>query len=350
MKPAHSSGSIAGIAVQRPGSARVNQTQSGMTLIEFMVGLTIGLLLVMALASLFSASSFNFSEEERTARQIENGRYATDILNEDIRHAGFYGESSNLGAVPGTPPDPCSTTVATIATALSLPVYGIDAPDAAPSCLPDYVAGTDVLVIRRSSTTDIDATTADPSGYYTQVSLCSTETTAVTLAQAVFPLHQKDCGAQARVRQFHTHIYFISPCVKGTGAGGACAAGDKAVPTLKRLELGPTGLTLTPLVEGIENLQFEYGQDTDADGSPNSFSAKPAFTGAAWSKVVAIKVYLLARNSDPTPGYADTKTYTLGTKSDGTANTTSPGGAYKRHVYSTTARVVNVSQRAEPSI
>src|SRR5690242_1297321 len=53
--------------------------QAGMTLTEFMIGIAIGLVLVMALATLFGASSFNFSEEERSARQIENGRYATEL-------------------------------------------------------------------------------------------------------------------------------------------------------------------------------------------------------------------------------------------------------------------------------
>jgi len=146
--------------------------QSGMTIVEFMVGLTIGLVMVMALATLFAMNSFSFSETEKSNRQIENGRYATEVLTEDIRHAGFYGATSNLGALPATPRTRARLTLATLVTALPIAIYGIDAPDATPSCLPDYVSGTDVLVIRRSNTTEIDAAAAVANGYYTQVSFC----------------------------------------------------------------------------------------------------------------------------------------------------------------------------------
>jgi len=321
-----------------------------MSIVEFMVGITIGLIIVMALATLFGANSFSFGETEKSSRQIENGRYATELLTEDLRHAGFYGATSSLGSVPATPPDPCSTTLATLVTALPIAVYGIDAPDAAPSCLPDYVSGTDVLVVRRASTADITAASAVASGYYTQVSNCPTESTVILLAQSGFTRHLKDCTTTANVRQFFTHIYFISPCTTGTGTGGACRAGDRQVPTLKRLELGPGGFTVTPLVEGIENIQFEYGLDADANGSPDSFSAKPASTGAAWTTVVAVRMNILSRNIESTGGYLDTKTYLLGKKADGSPNTVSPGGPYKRHVYTATARVTNISQRTEPSI
>ena len=83
----------------------------GFLLIELMVSIAIGLLLLIGLTTMFVASSRSFSETERASRQIENGRYALDLLSEDIRHAGFYGEASAFGALPpvGAPPDPCSS-------------------------------------------------------------------------------------------------------------------------------------------------------------------------------------------------------------------------------------------------
>jgi len=57
----------------------------------------------------------------------------------------------------------------------------------------------------------------------------------------------------------------------------------------------------------------------------------------------AVRVYVLARSREATPGYTDTKTYTLGTA--GTVGPFSDG--FKRHVYSTTVRLINNSGRRE---
>jgi type IV pilus assembly protein PilW len=246
----------------------------GFSLIELMVGIALGLLLLIGLTAMFVASSRSFSETERASRQIENGRYALDLLSEDIRHAGFYGEASTFGALApvGAPPDPCSTTLATLRTALPVPVQGVDfVPGNAdpsgklPSCIPDHVAGTDVLVIRRARTTSIPAASAVANGLYTQINFCPADTpTSFQLASSGFTLTQSDCVTASPIRQFMTNIYFISPCSIGTGTGGACQVSDPLLPTLKRMELRPAGWTVVPLVEGIENLQLEYGLDTDA--------------------------------------------------------------------------------------
>ena len=323
-----------------------------------MVGIALGLLLLIGLTTMFVASSRSFSENERASRQIENGRYALDLLSEDIRHAGFYGEASSFGAAPvGAPPDPCSTTLATLQAALPVPIQGVDyVPGTAdpsgtlPSCVPDHVSGTDVLVTRRVRTSSIPAASAVASGFYTQISFCPTETPAFQLASSGFTLTQSDCATPSPIRQFLTSIYFISPCSVGTGTGGACQSTDPLLPTLKRMELQPTGWTLVPLVEGIENLQFEYGQDTDTppDGSPNTFTAAPAATGTAWASTVAIRIHLLARNVDATNGFVDTKSYRLGTNADGTDNTVTPGGSFKRHQFTALVRVRNMSQHFKP--
>lgn len=329
----------------------------GFSIIELMVAITLSLLLLLGLSAYFVTSSGSFSESERTSRQIENGRYAMHILSEEIRHAGFYGESASFGSAPTAAPDPCSTTLATLVAALPMPLQGVDfepgttdPSGALPTCVPGHVNGTDVLVIRRAQTTTIPAASAVSGGYYTQTSFCDSDSERFHLATTGFGLTQKDCATPAPIRAFHTRIYFVSPCSKGTGTGGACQSSDPALPTLKRMELGPGGWTLVPLVEGIENLQLEYGQDASApaDGSPDGYTASPAATGAAWASVVAVRVHLLARNVTATPGFTDTKTYRLGANADGSDNAVTPGGAFKRHAFTGLVRVVNVSQRLEP--
>src|SRR5687767_7260454 len=79
----------------------------GFSLIELMTALTIGLLILAGLTSVFVNSSTAFSELRKTSEQIENGRFAIELLSSDLRHAGFYGELSKLPAAPATD-DPCT--------------------------------------------------------------------------------------------------------------------------------------------------------------------------------------------------------------------------------------------------
>mgnify|MGYP000505809460 CR=1 FL=1 len=68
---------------------------------------------------------------------------------------------------------------------------------------------------------------------------------------------------------------------------------------------------ITPLVDGIENLQIDYGVDTNSDGNADSYAADPASV-TNWSNVVSVQIHLLARNTETSLGYTDTKTYNLG--------------------------------------
>jgi type IV pilus assembly protein PilW len=64
--------------------------QSGVSLIELMVSVTLGLLILSGVLIVFVNASAARNEVERTSRQIENGRYASELLSEDLRLAGFF--------------------------------------------------------------------------------------------------------------------------------------------------------------------------------------------------------------------------------------------------------------------
>ena len=103
--------------------------------------------------------------------------------------------------------------------------------------------------------------------------------------------------------------------------------------------------------------------DTSAipDGAPDVFTSDPdGYTGAGtagatgnWRNVISLRVNLLARNTEKSPGYTDTKLYTLGQNADGSANTCSPGTStlcssvsYKRHAFTAQVRMTNPADRA----
>lgn len=354
--------------------------QRGYSIIELMVAITLGLLILAGLTTIFVQNSQARNEIERANQQVENGRYAMQLLTDDLRNAGYLAEfNPGLLATPTAKPDPCATAVADLITALPIAVQGYDNDNSAskPSCLSDIRSGTDILVIRRASTcavgdTDCDAVVSGAP--YFQASGCSsaTELSSTNVANyyvldtdaTKLTLHQKDCnpptvaGTVAPYHQYRTHIYFIANNDKN---------GD-GIPTLKRAELGATGFTIVPLVEGIENLQIEYGIDTAATatppaptGAPALFTADPdSFNGckatttptctAYWRNTVAAKINLLARNTTGTAGYSTDKTYSMGLKADGTTvNTVGPfSDAYKRHVYASVVRLNNTAGRNTP--
>lgn len=351
--------------------------QSGLSIIEMMVSITIGLIILAGLASILVNNSRARTEIERSNRQIENGRYALQLLSDDLRLAGYDAEFDvSAMTVPATLPDPCSTSVADLQAALPVYVQGIDNVTAAtvPSCLSDVKLGTDILVIRRTSTCTAGVGTCDAvvtnGTPYFQASSCgqaelstpilnnpgdfaghyyalSTDVTTLTL-------HKHDCTTTADIHRYFTHIYFIANNNK---------PGD-GTPTLKLAELGGsstnvTAFSIVPLVDGIEDLQFQYGVDLPTvDGIPDYQTSVPAGANAAlgvlakdsnWASVVSGSINLLARNTEATVGYSSAKTYQLGYNAAGAPIIDGPfADNYKRHAYQTAVRINNAAGRKTP--
>jgi len=345
--------------------------QRGYTIIELMVSITIGLVILASLVGLFAGNSRERAEIERANQQTENGRYALQVISDDVRNAGYLA-TFNPGTVTGpnpqlqvptAMPNACATDLTTLNSAITMAVQGYDNGTNAPACLPaDLRPGTDVLVVRRASTCAVGTANCDPQvagDVYLQASGCAAEFSAGTYYAldsniGNLNLHQKDCVTAAPLYQLRTHIYFIEDNDR---------PGD-GIPTLKRAELAflpGSGLTFTvvPLVEGVENLQLEYGVDTSAPttGTPAVYTADPNTYNACapaacidyWRNTVAAKITVLSRNVTATQGYTDTKTYTLGLTAAGVANTVGPfNDGYKRHTYTSVARLYNPAGRNSP--
>ncbi|HSL72507.1 MAG TPA: PilW family protein, partial [Longimicrobiales bacterium] len=252
--------------------------QLGLSLIELMISVTLGLLILSGVLVVFVNTSAARNEVERTSRQIENGRYASELLTEDLRLAGFYGEL-NVPALPvpgALPGDPCSLTPSDWRAWIPIHLQGYDdAGFVSANCtLPNLRANTDVLVVRRARACVAGSSGCDAvaSGKpYVQVSLCSAQVTPNYRlgleGSETFDMQKRSCltTALANKREYLVRIYFIA---NDNGAG-------QNIPTLKRLELTGSGWSVVPLVEGIEELQLHYGLDTNGDGMPDAYVANP---------------------------------------------------------------------------
>jgi len=377
------------------------QLRSGFSLVELMIAITLGLLIMTGLTSIFVKNSQARSEIERANRQIESGRYAMALLSDDLRMAGYLAAfnpyESIISPSPPAPPlspdtavtptvpaitdmasvDPCFTNPSDLNNTFFFHVQGYDKPTTPPSCVSDARAGSDILVIRRVSTcvagptleTGCDAVASgtpyfQSSNCYQATELAANSGGALSMTDYRFHFrlqtdtslldrHAINCTTIADYRRYLTHIYFVAN--NNVGSDG--------IPTLKRAELGASGFTIVPLVEGIETMQFEYGIDLSAPSDPTPrtvYSADPnlynSCTGATcvmyWLHTYSVKVNVLARNIEKSTGYTDNKTYTLGLKADGSPNvfpaTGTYGDAYKRHAYTATVRLDNPSGRRWP--
>lgn len=351
--------------------ARSSRRQAGLTLVEFMVSIVIGMLMIAALATLIANQSATRTDLDRSGRMIENGRYAVQTLANDIQMAGYWGELTHEPAAPGALPDPCSVTLADLESAMGLHVQGYDAPATLPlslqACVSNHKPGTDVLVVRRvdpdTSATETGANTdlskVVTGQIYVQTGLDAATGTSLMAVMATgsadgavntatFSLTKKDRSLRAKLRKLVVAIYYISKCSVPQGTSCTSADGGTPVPTLKRVELGVSGgvpaFNTITIAEGIENLQVDYGVDTDSDGATNGSDVNgSALTVADWPNVMTVKVHLLARSNEATAGFVDPKTYALGTA--GAASAAAGERGYKRHVFVQSVRLVNPSGR-----
>lgn len=337
--------------------------ERGFSLVELMIAAALGMLILAGMTTLFVNNSRAQAEVEKANRQVENGRFGIQVLAGDLRNAGFYGEfDPTVLALPAALPDACAATKDELKKAMALHAQGVDNAGAgALSCLADLREGTDVLVVRHAATCVAGVGSCDPAaagGPFLQASLCNNAGElsssdpanfySLEIDSASLSRHKRDCtsvpgsGTPADVRRYLTHIYFVANN-DNTSDG---------IPTLKRAELGVSGgalsFTIVPLVEGIENLQLEYGVDNGNDGVADLFMANPA-SAANFRNVVSVKLNLLARNIEPSAGFTDTKTYVLGNTAAGMPNViTAPGDRYRRHVFQTLVALPNPAGRKLP--
>jgi type IV pilus assembly protein PilW len=299
------------------------------------------------------------------SRQLENGRFAIQLLTREVEHAGFYDRFEQT-QTPTAAPDPCTTDLATLKNDLGYAVFGYDAQDssgfALPSCIPtaNYRTGTDILVVRRVETEPTPVASLKPNLVYMQGGISGVNNYSMDLGSnsSAFNLtYPLNTAQKMPIRAFRVDIYFVSPCSRFDN--NAC---QDSIPTLKRMELvngSGSGISrqTVSLVDGIEDLQIYYGVDTNNDGGPDlisgaAYQASPgdASTTAgqtAWHNVVAVKLYLLARNIDSSPGHKDTKRYVLSPPGAEEHVVTGSDDAFKRHVYDTQIRLINRSSRRE---
>jgi len=148
--------------------------QRGISLVELMIAMTLGLLIMTALVTLFVDTSRVNREMAKTNSQIEAARFAIQILSDDMVHGGFWGgyvpqwddlthEGVPTDVPTGVPagsdtlPEPCTAYASWTAdyrtNILSIPVqFSNGVPTGCTNVVRFKQADTDVVVVRHAGT------------------------------------------------------------------------------------------------------------------------------------------------------------------------------------------------------
>jgi Tfp pilus assembly protein PilW len=298
----------------------MRERQIGVSLIELMVAMLLGAIVVAGLIQILTANRKAYQLQESNNFQQQNLRFATDRIDWSIRMADFWGgqKAADVTGLLGdgdgaTGCDDTWVVAGKPGSAGAGGIYGYDGAAAFPisgcALVPsgDYVPGTDVLVVRYADTDPCNV----PDGSVAALAAGTTSTClpssshylAASVGQSAQLFKLADAvpltgDTQRYIYPYRVEAYYLQPCSDRPAAGCSAASdGGTPRPTLMRLRLTDTGLVREPLVEGIEQLQFEYGVSTDGT-HVNQFKNAAKVTAAEWPTVLAVRVTLLARSPD----------------------------------------------------
>jgi type IV pilus assembly protein PilW len=320
----------------KPKIARNEGLEAGFTILELMMSLAVGTVIFAGVLSVFVGIKGTAKETSAYGELQENARFAMSVLTEDLLRYNYWGdysgslnfssldsvpvpagvECTGLGANNGTYP----TAVGHFRTLWGETSSALGVTDM--SCIDDAAPSSDVIQLKRVISNPIAGTPADNFSYF----VGNMDNGAVYKRPLV--------GAapvikNSRTWQYQHHIYYVRA---GT-------------PVLMKWRL-TSQMINEPMVDGIERIYFMYGISTVTNpelpgfGVINAYVSADNMTQALWdntnSRILAIKVYVLARSILPDNNYENENTYTLGDQAPYT-----PEDNFRRLLLSSTVTLYN---------
>ena len=292
------------ISLQKINSKTLSR-QRGVSMIELMVAMALGLFLLFALVEILINGKQSFGSANHLSRLQENGRIATNLLVSDLKRAGYMGGNSDVPRITGTTPPVdatanCLTGSRDWGLMIEQPLFGLNDTREDYACIPvaNYLRG-DLLVVRHAApwveTGVLVATrTYLRSSLFDGAIFLGSDEDAVANPVNDVPDTPND------VREIQAHAYFVGP------SGRSC--NGVAVPSLFRVSLANNGEpVINELLPGVENLQVQYGVNDQY------LNANPADIALAdWPDVVTVRIWLLVRSECAESGYVDKRTIVMG--------------------------------------
>lgn len=285
-------------------TARVrSHAERGFSLVEMLVAMLLGIILMAAVVQIFIGSKQTYRMREQVAALTDNGRFAIELMQREIRMAGYSGcrtlSSLQPNVVADSPPDfsevadgiqgfnngsgwvnPTSTTrvagtdvlTVTHASGGGVPLTSNMADRAAPlnvSSQTSVMYDSQLLLVSDCQKVDMfrASTVTENSGTYT-----INHTNAANTSDLLSRAYEEN----AMVMTMGSTTFFV-----GVNAGGEGS--------LYMVPLGSA--TADELVTGVQDMQILYAVDTDGDRQPDDYVEAQAVTD--WATVLGVNVGFL---------------------------------------------------------
>jgi type IV pilus assembly protein PilW len=254
---------------------------AGTTLLELLVSMALGLVLVLAVATLHARILFMAAETTRTADAQDTIRIGLAILEYELHHAGYWGLVPEAAMIAGR--NGAAAPLEVTVSGDCGPGWAIDLDRAVETWAEGWPLACNPfggaaplgggLVLRR-----VDTRVSSPEPDVLQVQADPWDGRLVVTGEAADP------GAETR--NLLARAYYVSPR----------STGDALRPSLRRktLQRGPRVVD-EEVLPGIAGMRIELGVDTDpagapGHGQPNHFVAPGTSTG----EVRAVRITLQA--------------------------------------------------------
>lgn len=229
--------------------------QRGLSLVEMMVSIALGLLILVAILQVFTASRQTYRYQQNISRMQENARIAIEILQRTVRDTGFE-------------PPPASSAQLVCATAAACLLGGSNNLTSSQATAAAAISGSDTLIIRIRS----DGNATD----------CQGETLPYNLIAG-------NDYVNALGNPVHTSNEFrIGPTVPTTTNPPSLRCGQSSSTSTSWGQ---------PLVDDIEDMQVLYGYRNSSTGNlvyvPGNLLAT-----SDYYLITAVRIQLCVRSPD----------------------------------------------------
>ncbi|WP_444906465.1 PilW family protein [Microbulbifer sp. SSSA008] len=347
--------------------------QRGISLVELMVSMTVGLVLMAGVSQLFLSSAVTFTTQQAMARVQETGRLAIDFISEDVRMAGYVGCMSVANVSDDGAFKNLLNNSETPLYNFALPAEGIDN-DEINASYPSHSGESDVLLLRSANGTSVAASGYSASdrvyientgveddgcdeGKDEYSGICLEDIVVIadcTKARAFQVTGFEGDSTSERIGLLHSDADGFTP---GNQKGEVTFDDDaterdnfffsdaQVFVTTSTFYYIDNGISGRPslfreingesqeLLTGVEKMQITYGLDADGDAVPEDYKAAKDVTD--WGILTSIRVELLV-SSDDDNVLEDTQLYTFNGEVD-----QNPGDKRLRQVFSSTMAIRN---------
>ncbi|MAY42818.1 MULTISPECIES: PilW family protein [unclassified Neptuniibacter] len=286
--------------------------EKGFSLVELMIALVLGLFVIGGVISVFIGSSQSFRSNEALSRVQENGRFALELIAQDIRNTGYKG-SCFVDAVDVI--NTADSDYESDAYDLNDPIKGWanSTGEFFAGDLTGYQAGTDLIIVKHAAeaagailSANVDSTDttfstiggetpgailvlSDAIGCDIFQNTAASDTADLERGTAGETMNNKTVATQALSHSYlsggSTDISLLSSTLFYVGSGLTTSS------ALRSVSYDNGAPDDQELVEGVTDLTFNYAVVSGAGPALNYSNTAVQITAAnEWDDVVAVRV------------------------------------------------------------